>query len=73
MDPSWLSKKTAARYLDISERTLHALLKEGLPFAKLKSGTVRISKAALDTFMASHVVTQDRATQIANSVLKDMR
>jgi DNA-binding transcriptional MerR regulator len=52
---SWLKTKSAARYLDISSRTLRSFVSAGLISPAVVRGSYYFDVDSLDLFMRSHV------------------
>ena len=67
----WFKIKGAAGYSDLSPRTMRALLKQGLPYSRLPSGTVLISREALDDFFSRFEVRENQVDQIVDEVVRD--
>jgi hypothetical protein len=70
MDQGWLKVKSAAKYCDMGERTVRDWLKDGLPHAKLPSGTVLIKRDWIDAFLANFKTTNDETEKIVDDILK---
>jgi len=68
----WLKIKSAAEYCDMGERTVRDWIKQGLPFAKLPSGTVLIKRQWLDDYLESFMTTRNEAEKVADEILKGM-
>lgn len=47
----WVKIKSASQYCNLSERTLRSLLKQGLRFSRLPSGTILMKIQWLDQFL----------------------
>lgn len=48
----WCKVATAAKYLEVSERTLRKLIaRREIPFARMPSGTIRLQYDAMDQYM----------------------
>ena len=68
----WLSVKRAAIHLDVSERTVRKLLKNGLPHSRLlQSGSIRIEESQLDEWMRQQIFS-DESQQIVKDLLEGL-
>ena len=47
----WARVKKAAKYADVSERTMRSWMKDGLRYSRLSSGMIRIRYSAIDDFL----------------------
>jgi hypothetical protein len=54
----------------MGERTVRDWLKDGLPHAKLPSGTVLIKRDWIDAFLANFKTTNDETEKIVDDILK---
>ncbi|MDY6987954.1 MAG: helix-turn-helix domain-containing protein [Thermodesulfobacteriota bacterium] len=71
--PGWMRVKSAAHYIDVSERSLRNYLKEGLRHARFR-GSVFVKKDWLDEFLeAFEVDHENEADRIAEDVFSDYR
>ena len=61
----------AAEYADVCRPKVFYWLKEGLPHAKV-NGTTLIEDRALDEWVRSHAVTQDRAVRLTDEVMRGL-
>ena len=70
----WLKVKNAAKYADVSERTLRTWLKSGLRHSRLPSGTILIKIEWLDEFLEENEVENNNSVEkIAEQVIKNLR
>ena len=69
MDKGWMKVKNAAKYVDMGERTVREWLKQGLPFAKLRSGTVLIKRQWLDDYLSTFKTNDNEAERIVKEVM----
>ena len=69
----WLKVKNAAKYAGVSPRTLLKWLKRGLRHSRPSSMLILICKDDIDEFLAQYAVTGDRAAEIANRVIRELR
>ena len=70
---SWLRTKSAASYADVSIRTIHSWIKDGLPSSKIK-GALLIRDCDLDEFITSHCCNdRQNINRIAVEVLSEMK
>jgi len=70
--PGWGKVKAAAKYAGISERSLRGWLKSSLRHVRLPSGTILVSFAAIDDFLARFEVTQNQVDDIVNEVVNEL-
>ena len=63
----WVKAKNAAKFCDVSERTVRTWLKEGLPFIKVK-GTVLIKIEKLDAYLMGFENNENEIENIVNEV-----
>ena len=68
----WAKVKPAAKYAGVSERTFRNWLKQGLKHARLPSGMILVRFKAIDDFLESFVVDDDKTDEIVNEVLRDL-
>jgi hypothetical protein len=54
----WASLKKAAKYADVSERTMRSWMKKGLKYSRLPSGMIRIQFSHIDEFLGSYRVDE---------------
>lgn len=69
----WGKIKKAAAYAGVSERTLRPWLKCGLRHSRLPSGTVLVSFAAIDDFLAHLEVIQNQVDDIVDEVVEEIQ
>ena len=69
--PGWLKVKEAAVYCGLSERTVRSLLKEGLRYSRLQSGTILIKHEWLDEFFEGFEVRENEVDTIVKGVMRD--
>jgi hypothetical protein len=50
----WASIKIAAKYADVSVRTMRGLLKRGLKHSRVSSGMIRIRYSDIDEFFMQY-------------------
>lgn len=68
----WFKIKTAAKYADVSERTLRSWLKAGLRHSRLKTGTILIFREWLDEYLISFACQDTEVEKIAEAVCKEL-
>lgn len=66
---AWGKVKTAAKYSDVSPRTIRTWLKNGLPYSKIR-GTVLINFNQLDLFLERFATDGNETDRITNEVMK---
>jgi DNA binding domain, excisionase family len=67
----WLRVKSAAKYCDISERTLRTWITEGLPHSKVR-GIVLIKTDNLEQFLEQFEIKKNEVDHVVNEVLSDL-
>lgn len=67
----WANIKNAAKYADVSERTLRSWLKEGLKYSKLPSGMIRIRYDAVDAFLGQFEDSQKQVDEIVEKLFNE--
>ena len=73
---SWLKTKSAARYLDVSPRTLRSFVSAGELRPAIIRGSYFFDVGKLDLFMKSHVEENShdsKINQIVDTVMEKMR
>jgi hypothetical protein len=65
----WASIKNAAKYADISVRTMRGMLKRGLKHSRLSSGMIRIRYNDIDEFFMQYQVSENQIDKIIDEVL----
>lgn len=74
MQEGWGKIKVAGKYAGLSERTMRDLLKQGLKYSKLPTGTILIKFQWIDEFLEGFTVKdsqKDQIDEIVNDTLKD--
>ena len=67
----WVSIKNAAKYADVSVRTMRDLLKRGLKHSRLSSGIIRIRYSDIDEFFMQYQLYEDKIEKIVDDVMRD--
>ena len=67
----WSSIKNAAKYADVSVRTMRRLLKLGLKHSRVSSGMIRIRYSDIDEFFMQYQVSENQIDMIVDEVLRD--
>jgi len=68
----WARVKKAAKYADVSERTMRSWMKDGLRYSRLSSGMIRIRYCAIDDFLKAHQVDErKRVVATVDEVMGD--
>lgn len=65
----WASTRNAAKYADVSVRTMRGLLKRGLKHSRVSSGMIRIRYSDIDEFFMQYQVSEDQIDKIVDEVL----
>ena len=68
----WAKIKAAAAYAGLGERTVRGLLKRGLRFSRLPSGTILVKYEWIDQFL-ENLEEGNVLEKIADEVCKDLR
>lgn len=68
----WANVKNAAKYADVSEKTMRKWLTEGLIHSRLPSGTIRISYTDIEDFLKQYIVNEDMVENVVNEVCADL-
>ena len=68
----WTKPKGAARYADVSVRTLRDWLKKGLRHTRLPSGTILIKFSWLDEYLSGYEVQDNEVQRVVNEIAKEM-
>ena len=66
----WASIKNAAKYADVSVRTMRDLLKRGLKHSRVSSGMIRIRYSDIDEFFMQYQVSEDKIDRIVDEVMR---
>ena len=69
----WANVKNAAKYADVSERTMRGLLKEGLKHSRLPSGTIRIRFSDIDEYFKQYEVNDNLADSVVGEIMSDFQ
>ena len=67
----WASIKNAAKYADVSVRTMRDLLKRGLKHSRVSSGMIRIRYSDIDEFFTQYQVSENQIDNIVDEVMRD--
>ena len=68
----WCRVKSAASYAGVSERTFREWIQRGLKHARLPSGHILISFAAVDEWLNGFCEAENRADRIVNEILREV-
>ena len=67
----WLRPDQAAKYCNISRRTLYAWFRQGLKYSKI--GQCRLIKVSdLDAFIEQFATTEDQADKLVEQILREV-
>ena len=66
----WASVKNAAKYADVSVRTMREFLKKGLKHSRVSSGMIRIRYNDIDEFFMPYQASENQIDRIVNGVLR---
>jgi len=69
----WLKVKNAAKYADVSERTLRSWLKCGLRHSRLESGTILIFRNWVDQYLSGFECQENQVDNIVTEICDDFR
>ena len=64
----WLKIKGAADYIGLGTRSVRTLLKKGLKFSQLDTGTILISIKNIDEYLTRFEVEIDESRQVATAI-----
>jgi excisionase family DNA binding protein len=67
----WCKVKNAAKYADVSERTIREWLKEGLKHSRLPSGTIRIRYSDIDEYLEQFQVNDNLVDTVVDEIMND--
>ena len=67
----WASVKKAAKYADISERTMRDWLKNGLKHSKPSAGMIRIRYSDIDEYLMKYQVDENFVDAVVDEILRD--
>ena len=71
--PEWLSVKSAAAYLDMSDKSVRRYISQGLlKHSRLPSGTIRVRRKDADSFMESFSIKPDELDNIVNCLVNGL-
>jgi len=68
----WLKVKNAAKYADVSERTLRGWLKEGLRHSRLTTGTILIKPQWIDEYLSGFECQENEVDNIVNKACEGL-
>jgi hypothetical protein len=68
----WAKIKPASVYAGVSPRTMRKWLKGGLKHSRLPSGTIIIGFDAIDEFLSSFEVQNNKLDQIVEEITKEV-
>jgi len=70
----WARVKKAAKYADVSEKTMRSWMKDGLRYSRLSSGMIRIRYCAIDDFLKAHQVDERKGLDaIVDEVMRGLK
>ena len=64
----WLKIKGAADYIGLGPRSVRTLLRKGLKFSQLDTGTILISVKNIDDYLNRFEVEIDESRQVATAI-----
>ena len=67
----WCKAKNAAKYADVSERTIREWLKEGLKHSRLPSGTIRIRYIDIDEYLEQFQINDNLVDAVVEEIMND--
>ena len=67
----WASAKSAAKYADVSERTIRKWIKEGLRHSRLPSGTIRIRYKDIDKYLEQFQFDDNFIDAVVDEIVND--
>jgi hypothetical protein len=67
----WASVKKAAKYADISERTIRDWLKNGLKHSKASAGMIPIRCSDIDDYLPKYQVDENFVDAVVVEILRD--
>lgn len=68
----WTKIKGGAVYTGVGVRSFRKLLKQGLRFSRLKTGTILVRYSDIDDFLKQFEVTENEVEKITGEVLGDL-
>lgn len=68
----WLKVKNAAKYADVSERTLRSWFKGGLRYSKLRTGTILTNRAWIDDYLTGFEYQENEVDKVADDVCRGL-
>ena len=67
----WAKIKTAAKYADVSDRTLRDWLKAGLRHSRLPSGTILLKYSWIDQYVASFEANRESGKDNVDKIVQE--
>jgi excisionase family DNA binding protein len=67
----WVSIKNAAKYADVSVRTMREMLKRGLRYSKVSPGMIRIRYSDIDEYFMRFQVCENQVDKIVDEIMRD--
>jgi len=69
----WVKIPAAAAYMGLSTRTVRTLLSEGLPFSRLRSGTILLSIDQVDQYLKKYEIKNNAVDEIVDDVIRNFK
>ena len=68
----WLKVANAAKYMDLSTKSVRRLIRSGLPVCRLPSGTILIQRTVIDEYLEQFQTTQNDIETVVGEILGDL-
>jgi hypothetical protein len=72
MTSGWAKVPEASRYAGLKARAFRALLKKGLKYSKLPSGTILVKLSDVDEFLERFRVGENQVDRIADEAIREL-
>jgi hypothetical protein len=69
----WCKRRQGAKYGGVGERTFSKWLRQGLKYSRLPTGTILVSYEAIDEFLRSYEVDDNRVSTIVEEVMEKIK
>ena len=72
MTAGWLKVTSAAKYMDLSPKSVRRLIKTGLPVCRLPSGTILIQRIVIDEYLEQFQTNKNEIETVVNQIMADL-
>ena len=68
----WLKVANAAKYMDLSTKSVRRLIRSGLPVCRLPSGTILIQRTVIDEYLEQFQTSQNDIETVVGEIMASL-